>query len=209
MRACRPCLRTLQALLLWLALGLLLGDGARAQSIPLRRYAHDQGLLGLANTCLLQTGNGSLWVCSESGLYRFDGHRFEQVPLQGQRGHSISAASEDAEQRLWVTTFDAVYVDDGTQLRRLAPEETGALRRNKLRLANPRWGMVLLNGPQALRAVAGAGGRWRLQPLFDAATLARLPQLGKLGEAQSEADNLWLGCDQELCRVAADGSVTV
>ncbi|CTP82669.1 hypothetical protein XTALMG727_0355 [Xanthomonas translucens pv. arrhenatheri LMG 727] len=209
MRARRPCLRTLQALLLWLALGLLLGDGARAQSIPLRRYAHDQGLLGLANTCLLQTGNGSLWVCSESGLYRFDGHRFEQVPLQGQRGHSISAASEDAEQRLWVTTFDAVYVDDGTQLRRLAPEETGVLRRNKLRLANPRWGMVLLNGPQALRAVAGTGGRWRLQPLFDAATLARLPQLGKLGEAQSEADNLWLGCDQELCRVAADGSVTV
>ncbi len=209
MPAHRPGLRTLQALLLWLALGLLLGDGARAQSIPLRRYAHDQGLLGLANTCLLQTGNGSLWVCSESGLYRFDGHRFEQVPLQGQRGHSISAASEDAEHRLWVTTFDAVYVDDGTQLRRLAPEETGALHRNKLRLANPRWGMVLLNGTQALRAVASAGGRWRLQPLFDAATLARLPQLGKIGEAQSEADNLWLGCDQELCRVAADGSVTV
>ncbi|WP_081044684.1 ligand-binding sensor domain-containing diguanylate cyclase [Xanthomonas translucens] len=209
MRACRPCLRTLQALLLWLALGLLLGDGARAQSIPLRRYAHDQGLLGVADTCLLQTGNGSLWVCSESGLYRFDGHRFEQVPLQGQRGHSISAASEDAEQRLWVTTFDAVYVDDGTQLRRLAPEETGALQSNKLRLANPRWGMVLLNGTQALRAVASADGRWRLQPLFDAATLARLPQLGKLGEAQSEADNLWLGCDHELCRVAADGSVTV
>ncbi|WP_284569399.1 ligand-binding sensor domain-containing diguanylate cyclase [Xanthomonas graminis] len=210
MRARHPCLRSLQALLLWLALELLLGNGARAQSIPLRRYAHDQGLLGLADTCLLQTGNGNLWVCTESGLYRFDGHRFEQVSLQGQRGHSISAASEDTGQRLWVTTFDAVYVDDGMQLRRLAPEETGPLHRNKLRLVSTtRWGMVLLNGEQALRAVAGASGRWRLQPLFDAVTLARLPQLGKLGEAQSEADTLWLSCGEELCQLAADGSVTV
>ncbi|OAX55107.1 ligand-binding sensor domain-containing diguanylate cyclase [Xanthomonas graminis] len=210
MRARHPCLRSLQALLLWLALGLLLSNGARAQSIPLRRYAHDQGLLGLADTCLLQTGNGNLWVCTESGLYRFDGHRFEQVSLQGQRGHSISAASEDTGQRLWVTTFDAVYVDDGMQLRRLAPEETGPLHRNKLRLVSTtRWGMVLLNGEQALRAVAGASGRWRLQPLFDAVTLARLPQLGKLGEAQSEADTLWLSCGEELCQLAADGSVTV
>ncbi|MCC4595515.1 diguanylate cyclase [Xanthomonas campestris pv. phormiicola] len=202
----RPFLRVL---LPWLGLGLALGDVARAQSIPLRRYAHDQGLLGLADTCLLQTGNGSLWVCTESGLYRFNGHRFEQVPLQGQRGHFISAATEDAEHRLWVATFDRLYVDDGTQLRRLSAQETGPLHKNKLHLASTRWGTVLLNGQQALRAVAGSDGRWQLQPLFDAATLARLPQLGKLGAAQSEADTLWLGCDQELCRVAADGSVTV
>ncbi|NYF19270.1 diguanylate cyclase (GGDEF)-like protein [Xanthomonas sp. JAI131] len=209
MRARRRGLWPLQALLLWLALELLSAGVARAQSIPLRRYAHDQGLLGLADTCLLQTGDGSLWVCTESGLYRFNGHRFEQVPLQGQRGHFISAATEDAEHRLWVATFDALYVGDGTQLRRLTTQETGPLHKNKLRLASAPWGMVLLNGQQALRAVPASDGRWRLRPLFDAATLARLPQLGKLAAAQSEADTLWLGCDQELCRVAADGSVTV
>ncbi|MBB4124746.1 diguanylate cyclase (GGDEF)-like protein [Xanthomonas translucens] len=196
-------------MLLWLAMGLLLDDGAHAQSIPLRRYAHDQGLLGLADTCLVQTGDGSLWVCTESGLYRFNGHRFEQVPLQGQRGHFINAASEDADHRLWVAAFDALYVDDGTQLRQLSAQETGPLHKNKLRLASARWGMVVLNGQQALRAVAGDDGRWQLRPLFDAATLARLPQLGKLSAAQGEGDDLWLGCDQELCRVAADGSVTV
>ncbi|UYB50512.1 diguanylate cyclase [Xanthomonas sp. AM6] len=199
-------------LLLWLGLGLAglaPGDPARAQSIPLRRYAHDQGLLGLADTCLLQTGNGSLWVCTESGLYRFNGHRFEQVPLQGQRGHFISAASEDAAHRLWVASFDAVFVGDGNRMRQLSAEETGPLRKNVLRLASPRWGTVLLNGPQALRAVPRGDGRWRLQPLFDAATLARLPQLGRIGAAQADADTLWLGCGQELCRVAADGAVTV
>ncbi|WP_369932701.1 diguanylate cyclase [Xanthomonas tesorieronis] len=205
----RPGLPILQALLLWLAMGLFLGGGVHAQSIPLRRYAHDQGLLGLAGTCLLQTSNGSLWVCTESGLYRFNGHRFEQVALQGQRGHFISAASEDAQHRLWVATFDALYVDDGTRLRQLSAQETGPLQKNKLRLYNASWGMVVLNGQQALRAVAGSDGRWQLRPLFDAATLARLPQLGKLAAAQGEGDNLWLGCDQELCRAAADGSVTV
>jgi len=199
--------RARAAALLWL--GLALAGAAQAQSIPLRRYAHDQGLLGLADTCLLQTGNGSLWVCTESGLYRFNGHRFEQVPLQDQRGHLISAVAEDAEQRLWVTTFDAVYVGDGNRMRQLGTDETGPLRKNTLRLATPRWGTVLLNDQQALRAVPAAGGRWRLQPLFDAATLARLPQLRRIGAVQAEADTLWLGCGEELCRVAADGAVVV
>ncbi|MEB1527952.1 diguanylate cyclase [Xanthomonas sp. WHRI 7945] len=213
LRARRRHWPTRCVLLLWLGLGLLLvlalGDGARAQSIPLRRYAHDQGLLGLAGTCLLQTRDGGLWVCTESGLYRFNGHQFQQIPLQGQRGHFISAAAEDAGQRLWVASFDAVFVGSGTQLRRLAPEETGPLRKNALRLAGTQWGMALLNGTQVLRAVAVGGGRWRLRPLFDPATLARLPQLGQIGAIQGEAGYLWLGCAKELCRVDADGAVTV
>ncbi|MFC6842136.1 ligand-binding sensor domain-containing diguanylate cyclase [Xanthomonas theicola] len=197
------------ALLLWLGLGTVLVAVAHAQSIPLRRYAHDQGLLGLAATCLLQTRDGSLWVCTESGLYRFNGHQFQQIPLQAQRGNFISAASEDAERRLWVATFDNVFVGTGAQLRRLLPEETGPLRKNGLRLATPRWGTVLLNGTRALRAVARADGRWRLRPLFDPATLARLPQLAQLGMAHGEADNLWLGCGKQLCRVGADATVTL
>jgi diguanylate cyclase (GGDEF)-like protein len=209
MRARHPCLRSLQALLLWLALGLLLSNGARAQSIPLRRYAHDQGLLGLADTCLLQVGDGSLWVCTESGLYRFNGHQFEQIPLQGRRGHFISAATEDAQGLLWVASLDNVFVGTGAQLRQLQPEETGPLHKNGLRLTNPRWGTVLLNGTQALRAVPRPGGRWWFRPLFDAATLARLPQLGQLITAQGEADNLWLGCGKQLCQVGADAAVTV
>jgi diguanylate cyclase (GGDEF)-like protein len=211
MRAHRLCLRPLQALLLWLGLGLGLASAgsAGAQSIPLRHYAHDQGMLGLAGTCLLQTGDGSLWVCTESGLYRFDGHQFQQIPLQGQRGHFISDATEDAQRRLWVASFDNIFVGTGAQLRQLQPEETGSLSKKGLRLANPHWGTVLINGTRALRAVARPDGRWQLRPLFDAATLARLPQLDQLSSAQGEADNLWLGCGEQLCRVDAAATVTV
>ncbi|MCM5622162.1 hypothetical protein NEH44_16210, partial [Xanthomonas hortorum pv. pelargonii] len=53
-----------------LVLALLsLADLAGAQTASIRRYAHDQGLLGLAGTCLLQTRATLLWVCTESGLY--------------------------------------------------------------------------------------------------------------------------------------------
>ncbi|WP_045736981.1 ligand-binding sensor domain-containing diguanylate cyclase [Xanthomonas sp. MUS 060] len=197
--------------LLWLCLllGSGLSDAAHAQTIPLRRYGQDQGLLGLAGTCLLQRHGGSMWVCTESGLYSFHGHDFQQVPLQGQLGLYVIDAIEDAQQHVWVTTFDAVFVSDGTQLRRLTPEQTGPLLKNRLRLANTSWGTIVLNGKQVLRAVTDQNGDWQLRPLFNTATLARLPQLAEVHDVQGEADSLWLGCAKALCRVHADGSVTL
>ncbi|MBN6150070.1 diguanylate cyclase [Xanthomonas sp. AmX2] len=210
MRANRRTWRLCGTLLwLWLWLGPGASDGVHAQSIPLRRYAHDQGLLGLAGTCLLQTRQGMLWVCTESGLYRFDGRDFQQVPLHGEGGHLIADAEEDAAQRLWVASSEHLYVDEGQGLRRLSVQETGPLQHGGLQLASPRWGTVVIDGERALHAQRQPDGRWRLQPLFDAATLARVPQLGRIVSAQAEGDALWLGCGRALCRIGADRSVLV
>ncbi|WP_280632097.1 two-component regulator propeller domain-containing protein, partial [Xanthomonas citri] len=81
---------------------LSLADLAGAQSASIRRYAHDQGLLGLAGTCLLQTRATLLWVCTESGLYRYNGRIFQQVPLDGLRNEPTTSIAETADGRLWV-----------------------------------------------------------------------------------------------------------
>ncbi|MCW0437949.1 hypothetical protein NB723_002913 [Xanthomonas sacchari] len=198
---------------LWLLLSALTCTGAtQAQVIPLRHYAQDQGLLGLAGTCLLQRRDGSLLVCSESGLYAFDGDQFQQVKLQGHGGHYISDAAEDAQRRLWVATFDAIYVDDGSPAGWM-PLEHGSLPShrplNRPRLAAPAWGTVVLDDRRLLRAVRKADAKgWELQPLFDAATLARQPELADIHDLFVVDDTLWLGCAKALCRIDADGRAT-
>ncbi|WNH43103.1 MULTISPECIES: ligand-binding sensor domain-containing diguanylate cyclase [Xanthomonas] len=198
---------------LWLLLSTLICIGStQAQVIPLRHYAQDQGLLGLAGTCLLQRRDGSLLVCSESGLYAFDGDQFQQVTLQGRGGHYISDAAEDAERRLWVATFDAIYVDDGAPARWIPLEQNSLPSHRKLnrpRLATPAWGTVVLDDRRLLRAVrkADASG-WELRPLFDAATLAQQPELADIHDQFVVDDTLWLGCARALCRIDADGRAT-
>jgi diguanylate cyclase (GGDEF)-like protein len=192
---------------LWL--GLALGQAAGAQSIPLRYYDQDQGLLGLAGTCLYQARGGTVLVCTESGLYRFNGRDFSQVPLQGKRGHMIDAITQDTAARLWIASTEHLYVGSLDALRRLEPQETGPLKEGSLMLASPGWGTVLINDGRALYAQPQPNGRWQLQPLFDAATLARVPQLRKIVSAQAEGQTLWLGCNGALCRIGADRSVQV
>ncbi|UYC10281.1 diguanylate cyclase [Xanthomonas sp. CFBP 8445] len=198
---------------LWLLLAALTCSGAtQAQVIPLRHYAQDQGLLGLAGTCLLQRRDGSLLVCSESGLYAFNGDQFQQLPLQGRGGHYISDAAEDAAQRLWLATFDAIYVGDGTPSRWIPLQHDSPpshRQLNRPRLATPAWGTVVLDDHRILRAVRKADGTgWELRPLFDAATLARQPELADIHDLFVAGDTLWLGCAKALCRVEADGRAT-
>lgn len=205
--------RVMDRCLRWLLLSALgCAGAAQAQVIPLRHYAQDQGLLGLAGTCLLQRRDGSLLVCSESGLYAFDGNQFQQVPLQGRGGHYISDAVEDAQRRLWMATYDAIYVDDGTPAGWM-PLEHDRLpshhQLNRPRLAAPDWGTVVLDGRRLLRAARKADGiGWELHPLFDAATLARQPDLAEVHDLFVADGVLWLGCGKALCRVDADGHAT-
>lgn len=193
---------------LTLALLLLLcAELSLAQTVTLRRYATDQGLLGLAGNCLVQTRHTALWVCTESGLYRFNGQSFQQVGLDDARGHVVSSMSEDAQGRLWVASADSLFVGGEQGFRRLQASEMPALEPSMPKLASPRWGTVVINEGNALLLVPQPGERWTLRPLFAADTLLRLPALNHVISAQADGDILWLGCDLALCRVDAQGNV--
>ncbi|UUF00502.1 diguanylate cyclase [Xanthomonas hortorum pv. pelargonii] len=192
-----------------LVLALLsLADLAGAQTASIRRYAHDQGLLGLAGTCLLQTRATLLWVCTESGLYRFNGRSFQQVVLDGLRNESISSMTETADGTLWVAGFQTLFVGNEHGFRRLAPYEAEHLQEGML-LASTPWGTVLANGGTLERLSARGNGRWHSEPLLDTATRVRVPELSKVLSLSVDGDTSWAGCAKRLCAIDAQRKVQV
>ncbi len=195
------------AVVLLLAL-LAVANLAGAQSISIRRYAHDQGLLGLAGTCLLQTRATLLWVCTESGLYRYNGRIFQQIQLDGLRNEPTTSMTETADGRLWVAGFQALFVGDEHGFRKLAPDEAQHLQ-DEMQLASLPWGTVLANGGGLEILQPRANGHWQSQPLLDTATRVRVPELSKVFTLSVDGNTLWAGCARKLCAIDAQRKVEV
>ena len=80
--------------------------------LSLERYTPDEGLSQHAITALAEDDRGLLWIGTQEGLNRFDGHRF--TVLRSSPGDSSALASSsieslavDRRSRLWVGTNDA------------------------------------------------------------------------------------------------------
>ena len=60
-------------------------------------------------TTLVQTSDGYLWIGTGTGLVRFDGVKFTEIPLRAQRAKqplAVTALCEDARGRLWIGSQD-------------------------------------------------------------------------------------------------------
>ena len=58
-----------------------LATAARAQHAVFESYQQTAGLTNMAVVCLTQAPDGTLWLCTENGLFRFDGFRIRREPL--------------------------------------------------------------------------------------------------------------------------------
>ncbi|MEZ0469704.1 diguanylate cyclase [Luteimonas salinilitoris] len=149
-------LRAIAAWLLWLPLAaagaqdVALADAATMR-LSLEGYGPDQGLSQSTVNALEVDDRGFLWLATQEGLNRFDGHRF-RVHRRGRTGDdglasgSIDAlAFETGRQRLWLGTNDAglevVHLPDWRRTR-LGPADG---------LSHSQVGQILLDP---------AGGAW-------------------------------------------------
>jgi hypothetical protein len=88
-----------------LAVVWMFAASACAQRFTFQNFAQRDGLRNLDFNCLLQESNGSLLVCTEFGLYRYDGSRFELVPtVEGSSSPLIQGIAQDLAGRLWIST---------------------------------------------------------------------------------------------------------
>jgi len=87
-------------------------------------YGRDDGLISAEINAIEQTGDGYIWAGSYSGLYRYNGSRFEQVYPDAQIS-SVIVLYEDSLGRLWIGTNDsgvACYVPETGEIKLFTTE---------------------------------------------------------------------------------------
>ena len=88
-----------------------LATAARAQHAVFESYQQTAGLTNMAVVCLTQAPDGTLWLCTENGLFRFDGFRIRREPLApGAERAALQTAKADAQGRLWVATDAGLFL---------------------------------------------------------------------------------------------------
>ncbi len=201
---------TLAAVLLWLA-----ACGAQAQSAVVDSYQESEGLTNMTVRCLTQESRGTLWICTENGMFRFDGFRIHRESLPSAAGTIISNALADRLGRLWVATRNGLYVrrvlnglpwwsnvtasDEQLYIdpgHRLDVDDHGTLFamdwRKRLWTVPASQSEVLRAQPAAVAAFAPPA-----EPSNDAGS----------GPLLTLGDSLWLGCGAGLC-LWRDGRLT-
>jgi len=172
-----------------------------AQAISLASFTQPQGLGSLEDNCLLQDRAGFVYVCTENGLFRFDGHFFQRIgAANGLHSHFIAALHQDGAGRLWVGTLTGLYVGDGQHFEH-AEESVHPLSVDPGAMLADLDGRVYAVSQHRLWLVESAGKRWRMQPRFDAAALRNTPGLADITSVFSDGHALWFGCAKSLCQL--------
>jgi diguanylate cyclase (GGDEF)-like protein len=194
-----------RALAFGLMLWLIAMHDAPAQQFTFRQYGQEDGLANLALTCLFQDRAGFTWMCTENGLFRYDGTDFERFGEdEGVKSTVIRGAVEDSSGRLWVGTASDLYQGDGGHFRAIRPEGHNLIIAPGLRIAALSAERVLvINKDQLLELhLSPADGVWHSAPYFTAEQLAAPPGLQHLSSIGVDRfGRIWLGCDTQICAV--------
>lgn len=192
-----------RATLVWLIL-LFLAPHAFSQAISLASFTQERGLSSLQDNCLVQDRRGFVYVCTENGLFRFDGHVFQRIgAAEGLQGSFIAALHEDASGRLWVGTRTGLYVGDGMQFTHVAAG-TSPLQVDPGAMLADLDGRLYVVSQHRLWVVESTAAEWHLHPRFDASALTKTPALGDITSVFSDGHSLWFGCDKSLCQLTGE-----
>ncbi|GAB2575470.1 ligand-binding sensor domain-containing diguanylate cyclase [Dyella jejuensis] len=179
-----------------------LPNPALGQAISLASFTQAQGLGSLEDNCLLQDRRGFVYVCTEHGLFRFDGHVFQRIGAEsGLRGSFISALHQDAKGRMWVGTRTGLYVGDG---QRFAPvtAQGHALPIDPGATLTDLDGRLYAVSQHRLWTIDAAGTEWHARIRFDAAA-GTTPELADIASVFADGHALWFGCGKSLCQLSA------
>src|SRR5476649_2835359 len=73
-------------------------------------YGPEEDLMSMGITALAQDREGYLWVGSDLGLYRFDGHRFLNIgPKEGLPSGPDSRLWADPRGGVWTSSFAGLF----------------------------------------------------------------------------------------------------
>lgn len=199
----------IQAALAALMLAAATG-AAQAQHAVFEAYQQSAGLTNMAVGCLTQAPDGTLWMCTENGLFRFDGFRIHREPMApGAPRAATLGARADARGGLWVATDAGLFLrreKDGVAQWSTVTQPGGALIgvEGGQRLDIDERGVVLAidrsNRIWSIDASAPGGGAPVVKRVQMPATPAPPGEMdADSGPLRTGRGAVWFGCGRGLC----------
>ena len=191
---------------------------AGAERSAFRTYDAEQGLVSFGGSCMMQDGAGYILVCTEHGVFAYDGRRFANLgPDQGLRaGGFVFGLALSTHRRIAVQYSNEVLVSDRSPdashpprsltFRSVAHPGLPFDSQGPHRMAPWRDGFVLLGDDAPIRIVVPDRERPHAEPMpYNADEQARLRGAQAVFSVRG---HLWEAFDDDrLCR-ADPGSVT-
>jgi diguanylate cyclase (GGDEF)-like protein len=181
---------------------------AGAQQYVFQEDRQNKGLNSLTVNCLLQDHTGVVWVCTENGLYEYDGSTYSRKGVeQGLLDSYIVSIYEDAGGELWVGTTNRLYHGDGKHFTPLTVASGDVLSRGGQLIGSVGTGRVLaVSGHRLFQASrSGPNGSWSAEPYFTQPWLDAHPQLKAISSVFASRDGtIWAGCGNSICQISPE-----
>jgi diguanylate cyclase (GGDEF)-like protein len=177
---------------------LLAGSSLRAQEYSFRNFGNAEGLENLAIRQIYQDRVGFLWASTETGIFRYDGERFEGFgPAQG-LPHNDEAALGDAPDGSLLAGGDfGLYRLRGNRFQKIdGPFKTVDWRQG---IEADGKGHTFVGTDAGLIELSGAPG----QSGFSIHKIRLAPGIVEPGAhgVLVDGDSVWYGCDHQLCHL--------
>jgi PAS domain S-box-containing protein len=185
---------------LWLALYVQ----APPHCVATERYVFDvfdldRGLGNSTVTRLARDHQGALWVGTENGLYRYDGHRFLAFTTnQGLPSNKITAIHESPDGTLWVGTLEGLAWREGAGFRQTANEALKGYITPQ-GIASDRTGRIFIATRKGVAMTLRPAPGRDLQLTF-LPWPSTIPQQRSSSVYVSSPDEVWFDCDVAICR---------
>ena len=201
-------LRALSACLVALSIGMS-GSSASAEQPLFRVYGVEPGSSQLSGECMLEDRAGFLYICTEQGVFSFNGRQFSG--LGGDQGlpiRHVTALAEAPAGRLVVRYDDEILVADRPASPEVAPASlhfqalstSAPLLDSSSSLAPWKDGVALVSG-SSLRMVS--------VPVVGAATVRPIDLPGPLRSRQPVGVQAVFNVDGDLWLSRSDGTICV
>jgi signal transduction histidine kinase/CheY-like chemotaxis protein/ligand-binding sensor domain-containing protein len=164
----------------------------QAQRYSFKHYLQDSGLTNLAVNTINQDKDGFLWVATDNGLFRYNGHRFQRFGTgNGLPQNDVVGLALSAGGTLWAGTPIGVAYWSGNRFYPvpLGPDKDQWAPR---RLTGGLENTAYASSDQGLMKFSLESGRPSVRRVYAGQTFA---------VAVDAKGIVWFGCERELCRL--------
>jgi PAS domain S-box-containing protein len=182
------------------ALAMMLGPIATraAERYVFDVFGQEKGLTNSSVTRIALDHQGALWVGTENGLFRYDGHRFLPFTTSdGLPGNKITAIHESPDGTLWVGTLDGLAWREGAGFRK-ASNDTLKSYVSLQGIASDRTGRVFVATRKGV-AVISPSARGKDSEVTFLPWPGAVPRHSSSFVYSVSPNELWFACDVAIC----------